>query len=350
MNKLFLEDSSYYKALGIFNNIIDFDGNNDYKIKDKDLQKYEMIISQLYVNPISNFLIIKAKRNAVKTLLLSDGIIEWTNCFQNPMNKKYNANLYHPILHDIFLCVGKEETKYFNFLGYKTMQYLPKRISPTMTPQKKINNKTFLITTANTAYYNKSEKENLIALLKKIIEELDSLFFKYIFRIFDEELMKELELDSNKNIKNGSFEECLKLVDCVITTPSSISILAMYHNKAVAHLIYRDSPIFIQAGWNIFFSVNIKKSLENMLSFDKNRINFQNFQVSNYIVDNSGIEDEVQKELQKQKEENIKKFINQNLYNMLNSSFNFNIEYFIRKIYLKFKTLKIMKILRGKIK
>jgi len=351
MNFIFLENKKYLKTLGVFKQINNFDGNRKYKISDAEIKQYDLIVSQLYTNSVSNFLILKAKLNNVKTLLLSDGIFEWENCFANPMNRKYNLNLFHPILHDIFLCVGKEETKYFNFIGYKTMQYLPDRMAPTQKRIGKVNKKVFLITTANTAYYNDSEKEYLIKLLKEVIKTLEDLKIEYIFRIFDDSLMEELSIkEDEKNIISGSFEECLKLVDYVITTPSSISFTTMYHGKALAHLIYRDSPMFIQAGWNISSSIDIRKTLEDMMSFNQDRMNFQEFQVNNYLVDNEKIEKEVLEELKKYKSQNIEKFINQNLYNMLNSSFNLNIEYLVRKIYLKFKGSPIMQFLRGKIK
>ncbi len=350
MNTLFLQQKHNLKELGICQNITNFDGNKNYKISDAKIQEYDALISQFYVNPISNFLIIKANKNNVPTLLLSDGIVEWENCFSNPMNTKYSLNQFHPILHDIFLCVGQDETQYFNFLGYKTMQYLPKRMAPTLPKIGKSNIDTFLITTANTAYYNESEKLHLIQLIEDTIKSLDRLNYKYIFRVFDSSLCEELNIKEKDNFKSGSFEECLKLVDFVITTPSSISFTTMYHTKALAHLIYRDSPMFIQSGWNISGSIDIEQTLTNMMSGNSERLNFQEFQVSKYESNNEKVEKEVLEELKKQKSENIENFINQNLYNMLNSSFNFNIEYFARKIYLKFKSSKIIKILRKRVK
>lgn len=349
-NLLFLENKKYLKELGIFNHITKFNGMKDYKISNNKLKKNNILVSQFYLNSVSNFLIIKAKKNNVKTVLLSDGIIEWQNCFANPINTKYNLTLFHPILHDIFLCVGQDETEYFNFLGYKTMQYLPDRMAATIPRIGKSNTNVFLITTANTAYYNNEEKESLIRLIKSTIKSLDKLNFKYIFRVFDDSLCERLNLINEINIKDGSYEDCLKKVDFVITTPSSISYTTMYHGKALAHLIYRDSPMFIQSGWNISGSLDIENTLRSMITFNQDRMNFQEFQVSKYTVDNETVESQVIEELKQQKIENIEKFINQNLYNMLNSSFNFNIEYFVRKIYLKFKGTKIMKKLRGKLK
>ena len=347
---LFLEDNNYLEKLGIFKSIKKFNGINNYKLSKKSIKDYSLIVSMLYNSPVSNFMILKAKINKIPTLLISDGILEWENMFSNPLITVHNLALFHPVLHDMFLCVGQDETQYFNFLGYKSMQYLPDRMAPTIPRIGKVGTNLFLITTANTAYYDTIEKENLVQLLKDIILTLDSLSFKYIYRIFDDSLVKLLDIQKEQNIKDRSYEECLKLVDYVITTPSSISFTTMYHGKPLAHLIYRDSPMFIQGGWNISGSINIESTLKDMTTYNQYRMNFQEFQVAKYLVDNETVEKEVIEKLEEQKTENIEKFINQNLYNMLNSSFNFNIEYFVRKVYLRFKSFKIMQILKGKVK
>lgn len=350
MNKvLFLEDEKYLLNLGVFENCACCDGTEDYKILDSTIKKYDLVISQLYTSPLSNFLIIKAKNNNVKTMLLCDGVLEWANCFTNPMNSKYNLNFYHPILHDMVLSVGNVESKYFKFLGFNSKQYVPKRMKPTMDKIGKVNKNRLLITTANTAYYNNSEKLHLVTLIKDVQSSCHVIQLDYIFRLFDDELINLLGVSDEKNHINGSFEECLTLVDFVVSTPSSISISAMFHGKPLGHLIYRDAPMFVQAGWNISSSIDIDLTLKHMISFNKERLDFQDFQVSNYITDDMGLEEDIFKELSKQKSEKIEKFINQNLYNMLNSKFNFNIEYSIRKLYLSFKSHRLFKVVKKKL-
>lgn len=351
---LFLENKYYYDLLG-FNKIYylyncEFEGIKNYKIKNKELKKYNAIISLLYQNSISNFIILKAKRLGIKTILLSDGIYDFANSYKNPDRKKYNLNLFDPIFHDYFLCIGRKEKKMLENSFNQVEQYLPKRILDTHHERILLAEKgKVLITTANTPYFNEIEKKELVELLKRIILSLENLNIKYIFRIFDLNLINELNILDSNNLKEGSFESVLKDIEYVITTPSSISLTSMFHQRAVAHLIYRDTPILIQSGWNISKSYPIEKTLVSFINKDKERIDFQNKILKNYIVDKEA-DDILSKIIEKKFEQKKEEFIITNLENMLNSIFNFNIEYFFRKIYLKIKNIKIVKSIKQKIK
>ncbi len=310
------------------------------------LKRYDLIFSANYVSPVSNFLTIKSIQKGVTTILLADGLFEWENAYSNPEVKKYKLNLYNPIMHDYFYCVGKVEESYFNFLGYNAIQYEPKIFNMNATQIKPPNNSVFLITTANTPYFNNYEMDNLIHLIEGVIESLESLNLKYAFRIFDKELIKRLKIQKSRNFCEGGFSEALKEFDFIISTPSSIVVESMYHQRPVAQLIYRDSPHIMQSGWAIFNSNNINKTLQSMIKKDKNRIEFQNFQVTQYKSDVNIFTETRQSSRNKK----LKLLLDQHLFNMLNSIFNFNFEYFVRNIYSRFKGLKIMKILRRKLK
>lgn len=352
---LFAEARSYYDSLGILNDIDNdkfdmvFDGAKNYKIKDEDLKKYDYVISYLYTNPLSNLLIIKAKRNDIKTLLISDGIFDWNNAFENTMQKKYNLKLYHPIIHDHFLVVGDCEKDYFEKLGVKSSTFIPNRIISNKDIIKLPIKDKILITTANTAYFNQSEKTSLINLLKDVIKSISELNIDVIYRIFDDDLVRILQVKDEDNFKEGSFEETLKNASCVITTPSSICINSMYHGRSVGMLLYRDSPLFMQTGWLIHNSANIQSTILSMLARDSDRIMYQNYQVSNYVNDNN-LSDLLTVENIKLTEDVVNKFVNQNYENLLNSRFNLNFEYFMRNRYLKLKKSKKCKNLISKLR
>jgi hypothetical protein len=347
---LFAEDKKYYINLGVINYfdrskyILEFNGMKYYKISDKEIKEYSAVVSFNYTSPLVNFLILKAKKNGIKTILMSDGIIDWANLFDNPKQKKYDIDLYHPIIHDYFFCLGEEEKDYFDFLGNNTEQYMLNRIIPNKDKLDLPNNEKFLITTANTAYFNDSERDHLEKILKKVIKILDEMNINYIFRIFDEYLINNLDIQSENNYDEGNFDSVLSKVDFVITTPSSITINAMYHDRPVAQLIYRDTPMFVQSGWNINMGNNIEQTINSLLKKDKNRINFQNWQVEKYI--NVKSEKKMIDVLDSDDingSNKIENFININLYNLINSKYNFNLEYFVRKVYLKFKKNKYFK-------
>lgn len=240
----------------------------------------------------------------------------------------------------IIFCVGDLENILFRNQGVKTIKFLPKR---TMSHKSKIielpQKEKVLITTANNAYFDEIEKVQLVNLLKKVVLELKELKIDYIFRIFDEHLINELNIHSNENFNSGTFEEVLKKITSVITTPSSITLTSMYHKRSVGQLIYRDTPLLVQSGWNISLAYPIKLTLKSLIKNESERISFQDNILKNYIVDKNP--DELFKEsLACIDNRKMEIFINKNLKNIIDSKYNFNIENLARKIYSVLKKIK----------
>ena len=63
-------------------------------------------------------------------------------------------------------------------------------------------------------------------------------------------------------------------------------------------------------------------------------MNFQLYQLEYYNSDKADVKDVI---LLPKEKTNLSKDFNTRIYNMIQSKFNFNIEYFARKIFLKFK-------------
>lgn len=356
LNVLFLENEVYFNNLGVFLNSelfkVTCNGISILKKSCDAIEGYDLVVSMLYNNPLSNYYIYKAKEKFIPTLLVSDGIIEWENMFSNASLKHYNVKLFHPILHDYFFCVGSNEVFYFEQRGVNTIQFIPRRMLDMNKSIEMAGNKKFLITTANTAYYSNSEMERLICLMSSLQDQLDRSDINYIYRVFDQKLIESLSIAMEDNYTDGSFTDVLAKVDCVITTPSSIVIEAMKHGRPVGQLIYRDSPVFLQSGWNISASVDLEGCLASMVSRDRERMNFQSIEVEKYLL-NAGadsVDTNFLSKLEKFNPQDISKFVDQNHLNLLNSKFNFNIEYFLRKIYLRAKKNNFFKYIRKTIR
>ncbi|MHA7138179.1 hypothetical protein ACRTEV_13045 [Rossellomorea arthrocnemi] len=353
---LFAESQMYYKALGIKkelndNFILEFDGVRKYKQKNMEFKKYSLIVSCLYHSPLSSFLIYKAKKANVPTLLIADGVFEWENAFNNPITKSYNIKLYHPIIHDSFLCLGEDEKMYFEGQGVNVETYLPQRVLNINNKVELNNNNKVLITTANSAYFSENEYIRLLGLINEIINKLNEKKINYIFRIFDSRIASDLKLTKDINFTDGSFKEVLKEVNIVFTTPSSIILESMYNDRAVCQLLYRDTPIFLQSGWNVSQSVDIGNTIDSIMSFDESRMDFQYHQLRKYLP-TSSIETHI-KNFIDNKRESQELYVNQNLYNLLNSKLNINLESIFRRVYLKLKQFtklkKLLNLLRRKV-
>lgn len=351
---LFLESKKVIENLGIWNMKTNdnevFDGAKNYKKTLKNIKDYDLIISVFYNDPINNLIIGEAKLSGVRTLLLTDGIIEWSNMFKNNLQKKYGLNLFHPIIHDILYVIGKREKDYFiKTQDIEVKNYMINRITQkkeALIPLPK--SVRFLITTSNTPYYDDKEFFILTKIIKNIQKSLEELKINYKFRIYDKKIIKKLNISPKINDTDNSFTETLKKYSSVITTASSIMLTSMYHQRSVGQILFRNSPVFIQSGWNISRSENINETLVSMSKKEKSRMQYQSYELTNYYEIDS-----------LDKFDNLKskkmdaKFINKNMYNMLNSKFNFNIQWLVRKIYSFFKKTKLKNILkkwRNKIK
>lgn len=353
MKILFSESEEYYRQLGLKNEpnlSYFFDGMKFYN---KRIDHFDIFICAFYTMPHNVLLTNKFQALNKKTILCSDGIFEFANAFENPMVTKYGLSLFHPIIQDYFLCVGSNECEYFLSEKTETMKYIPDRMISSFDVIENPKTPKILITTANTAYFNDKEFENLVDLISSSISLLSSKNIDYSVRIFDQCLLKSLTEKTGLNFYNdieNDFETTIKDYTSIITTPSSIAITAMYHQRAVALFVYRDQPMFLQAGWLIPSADILDGILSDFLRLEDQRIQIQNRILKLYLTED-GITDSLKKIIDlEQKPNNENYYVNRNLVNMLNSSFNFNFEWFVRKLYIKIKMLSVVKAVRGWIK
>lgn len=330
------------------NCLLEFDGGKNQNHV-QYLSRFNLVVYTIFSSPAYNLIIQRCIDADIPTLLLFDGICEFSNFTKNKVISKFGLDNYHPIIANKVAVVGDEAMRYFQALNCDTYKYLPPRVfrmNDKLPIPTKHNGYDFLITTANTAYYDDEEKIALILLLKQVINDLDNSIYSYCFRLFDEDLLSALNVPQKKNFVDGSFEVILEQVKSVITTPSSILLSAMYHERAVGLLLYRDSPIFIQSGWLIYSGIDLRPTFESMMLRDKKRLAFQLAQVHSNIETERSLklfsnasDDYVERK-------NLVNFINQNMYNMLNSPFNFNIEHSFRKIFWFLKSSRFFRLIK----
>ncbi|AZK62174.1 hypothetical protein [Pectobacterium versatile] len=349
---LFLESKNFYSTIldeSIFEGCEKHFNGGDLLKNIGELASYDLVIYTIYSSPIYNHMISYCKKVKVKTLLLMDGICEINNFTKNENINSLGIKNYHPILADNIAVVGNSARRYFSVLGVNAIRHLPPRISKLKYNQHLVSSMSkktdFLITTANTAYFNNIEFENLVSLLKDVIYAIEKNGYSIIFRVFDERLIEELKIDPCNNIKNGSFTDVLSLVSCVITTPSSIALTSMIENLPVGLLQFRDSPNFLQTGWIIIKGYDLSETLSSMIRKDEIRMRFQISEVMANTEVSSALS-ELQLSKQTQTSEQILSFWEQNYLNILSSPFNFNFEHLARKIYWRLKSNKIFSFIR----
>ncbi len=349
---LFSETEEHYRSLGlrdIDGVIYHFNGMKDYSsVNPLD---YACFICSYYSLSQNTLLTIRFRKLGVPTILVSDGIYDFANSFSNQMHAKYELIFYHNIIQDSLIMADKKSCKYLKFSGAKNIfHYRPNRMISNKNLVRFSCDKSILITTANQAYFNNKERERLIEFLVGVVSILKERNVRFRFRIFDKELLDKLSLILNEidNDISSNFEDCLYKYSHVITTPSSITLTSMFHEKPVMSINIRTEPLNIQSGWVVSNIELFQDSLDEFLDNYETRLIQQRYLLNDYLSDNdlmSSINDAIKGNL---RDDVI--FCDKMLLKMLNSKFNFNFEYFIRRIYYHVKKYNLVKYLRKAIK
>lgn len=357
MNILFSEDEWYYRDLGLTDRVgvkYTFGGMKFYRSSFDKLKQYDLFVCAYYTLPHNAILTVRFNQLGIKTALCSDGIFDFSNAFLNIMHRKYGVKQFHPIIQNFFLCVGEYESLYFTSEYVKAMDYMPKRmISRTDIVPLPLKPKV-LVTTANTAYFNEAEYYRLVGLLSDVIIHLRESGVDYAVRLFDARLLDALSGKIQGHIVNdidSCYEETLEKYSAVVTTPSSVAVVSMYHQRATAILVYRDNPMFLQSAWLVPSVEVFSASLDGFLTRDSEKMKIQNKLLENYSTE-YGLTDRLQQVLECDgcSSDLSLEFINKSYENMLQSKFNINFEWYVRKAYRYLKTHRYLSETLNKIK
>ncbi|WP_164671263.1 hypothetical protein [Pectobacterium brasiliense] len=251
-----------------------FDGEKELLFN--NIKKYDVIVNFNYSNAFHSLLIRKAKENNILSILLQDGIFEWNNTFVK--NKK--MPLYHPITHDVFFSFGgDQEFKYLQqvntLLPVKFFKYIPDFLNKKSIAYDK-DKFDFLITTANSAYFNNSELVRLCNLINETIDNLVNLNLSFKLRIFDKRILSNINAAGYSiNDLCPNISECLLDVRCVLTTRSTLIFEAIGASKPVGEFLYRDVPQFSNPAWLVHSNIDFPETLNSMIFMDENRMAMQ---------------------------------------------------------------------------
>lgn len=350
MKILFVEPEYLYK--GIFSieagSNVEFEYNG-YKLYSKgalEFSRYDAVVSMQYLWPLSNVVILKAKKFGVPTYLITDGIIEWENCYSHRAVKKSKQRLFSVMFHDYIVCPGIFEGQFINERQIN-LSYLPKKVFPEVmnSSRKKNSTKVVLVTTANTAYFNDGELIELARLINEILDYQKKSMekFEVKLRVFDEALLARLNMDGFENDIESSFNELINDVDALITTPSTIVLTSMLNDIATCQLIYRNSPMFVQSGWMYHGSCDFEYVINGMLNRDAERLAYQR-KVLKENYPSSDLSEIILNGNSCFSKRSTDSDESEQYLNMLESPFNLNVEYFIRKVHRK--VIKIKKRLK----
>lgn len=228
----------------------------------------KLVVTFLYGSPIIFDYICFLKQHNIKSCLLIDGPLEYSNNNKNDFYSNSRFKLLSFLPFDLIGCVDENQKEYFLNKGYSAFVYKNKFINKIKIPcnNKVILNKV-LITTAKKPYFNDKERNSVCDLIIDIHKRFDNYGLIVEFRIFDNYIKHKCkDVLGEKFVNNVSISliEQIERNDIIVTTPSSIFFDASSQNKKVVTLDYRYSPILHKVSWRYNKSVNFELLFESL--------------------------------------------------------------------------------------
>lgn len=278
------------------------------------------------------------------TFVVKDGLYDWTNAYLNPKHVDRGLVLYEFLPCDVFFSFNDGSNPLilsFNPI-VKIVEYIPYRMRVNDDSEKYLtvkdsNTRKLLISTANSPCLATEEMPRLLHLIDETIKAAGEIFDEIALRIFDEKIL--CNIPSNfKNYTERSFAEVVSEFDVLVTTPSSISVEAMALGVPVIHFDYRDAPLLFQSAWRIHSSVNISRTLRSACDREAERIDYQNFVISETGSPSCSISETIQFEAPSAS--SIIDLGERNATYILDSSWNFNFYIIMKRFLYLFRSLK----------
>lgn len=255
-----------------------FEGKYRFREPVGFFEQFSYVFYRNYLDLLNQLTAARARAAGCRVVFLSDGVFEWTN-----IHRHGTQPILVPLIATDSFVTSQFEANFIRFhnpdLTGCCIEYIPRNAIFKPKRRDVDINYDFLVTTANTPYFDDDEFERLSVLLEQVITAIDSAGFSYAFRIYDKNLISRLSLDPKKNLVKEPFSDVMLQVRAIISTPSTIAVTAMVAGVPVGLLRYRDAPITLSTGWNIFADQNLDDSLRSMSDLDKERMNFQAVQV-----------------------------------------------------------------------
>ncbi|WP_440903788.1 hypothetical protein ACMZOO_13125 [Catenovulum sp. SX2] len=309
-------------------------------LRDSELTSFDVVICINTINLVNQYLMLEQMLAGKLTIVIKDGLYDWTNAYYNPKHLQRGLALYDPIPARVILGLndGSQEFLEYQNPGIKYFSYIPNRMEKSLTSRVKrkgVSSSVLLITTANAPYFNNDEKRELVKLINSVISQAENVFDVVVLRIFDEDLMAQINGEGLRNDTSSNFNDLMSKVDFLVTTPSSVSIEAMAYGVPVAHFDYRSSPILYQSAWRITASVSIRDTLLSMLNHEPERMEFQNFVIRKIQKDPKTLKEILNSRIEPMATGYTGYYSSlreQAASRVLNSRWNFNLYLFMKKI------------------
>lgn len=223
-----------------------------------------------------------ARKVAIPSLVLQDGILEWRCQYENPIfGAGGGAPQHQPVIADKIACLGPQSARQIaawgnvakvEVTGMPRLDYLLSYEAP--LPRRP--GRRLLVMTAKKPGFTASQTAATLKSLKDVKAFLDTRpEIEVVWRI-TKNLFVELGVKNTlQQLASEELSQVLSHVDAVVATLSTGMLEAMLLNRPVAALDYHNVPRFVPTAWTISAPEHIEPVITEILDPPANKMAFQ---------------------------------------------------------------------------
>lgn len=245
-----------------------------------DKQRVDLTVCADEFQPSTFRNILSSKKAGVPVLHIPDGILEWRNMYEHPRALSSNGGvpIHQPHFADKIACIGRNQARMMEAWGslgkceVVGCARFDSHIGNDFKKYDSIDPFKILVTTAKTSAFTPDQKELVDSSLKDLFDYCKSVDYvingkkiKLFCRFINVSSYNSCN-EPIEEISKGSLSDALKMVDAVVTTPSTVMLEAMLFKIPVVKLDYTNSPSFTPTIWNITAPRHIRKVFTELLN------------------------------------------------------------------------------------
>jgi len=224
------------------------------------------------------------ENNRVPVLILTDGILEYRNTWENPNNPA--GCIFQPVCGHKLACIGRGQARVVEswgnsgrceVVGMPRMDQLLAQPAPPVRTEGPFR---LLVATAMTPAFTKPQRQTVVDSLRFLIERFDrnqtvnNRPVEITWRLTDG-LAAELELPELPPPEQPPLHEAIDQADAVITSPSTLYLESISRGRPTAVIDYWNSPAYLPPAWSITAHSHLNPVLEQLADPPPHRMMFQ---------------------------------------------------------------------------
>ena len=231
--------------------------------------------------------------NHVPILILSDGILEFRNSFNNPGISP--GSVFTPLFGHKLACLGRAPARQLEAMGnggkcevvghprFDQLAQLPPVPAQAEGPFR------LLVTSARTPAFDEVQQQAVLKGFQDLANrvhrnpDVGHRSLQVQWRLTDS-ILDSLDLPTSSILGiSGTLTDAIDRSDAVITTPSTVYLESCIRRRPTALIDYTHSPAYVPSAWNINSQAQINPVLEQLAQPPEARMLFQRTHLADQV-------------------------------------------------------------------